>query len=405
MLDFMAAYEATILSRCALISFPVLAVATLLRETLLRRSVFLKGAVWLLFLPVLFMGKLRLYYEVRVVSIPFIVCQELSVRFPLFRWGILIVTLALLGRLLYRRKKERSLVWLTTKTSIAGENVYLTDVAVSPFAMGLFRPKIILPRHFLSELSAEELRTIVLHEKTHIRLFHLWIFFAWDVLSTLLWMNPLLFMAAESLHGDMEEICDRVVLQHSEKGISFYGALLLKTAGLLGNTSRSVAAGFLGNNAMKSRKRRFERIAYYHPYRKKPLVISMAGVTALLCALLVIVETWSFPKYEILPDITITDEEGRILADGVEAESSGAVTRQADGFLVDAEKLRTVIPADYPEDAYVYFYYDFCMKLPGIGGGGDCAWGEALPQSGMVQTEAGEDPIRNRIAVLWMKLM
>ena len=40
--------------------------------------------------------------------------------------------------------------------------------------------------------------------------------------------------------------------------------------------------------------------------------------------------------------------------------------------------------SDYSfRDRYVYFYYDFVMKIPGIGGGGECGWLEDVPENGL----------------------
>lgn len=44
---------------------------------------------------------------------------------------------------------------------------------VTPSTMGVFRHKIVIPEIILKEYSREELQTILLHEKTHIRLGHL----------------------------------------------------------------------------------------------------------------------------------------------------------------------------------------------------------------------------------------
>ena len=49
------------LLKCVQISFVVFAIVFLLRRTLAKNRVFLKGAVWSLFIPVLFMGRMRFF--------------------------------------------------------------------------------------------------------------------------------------------------------------------------------------------------------------------------------------------------------------------------------------------------------------------------------------------------------
>ena len=53
------------LIRCALVSLGVFVVIWILRKTLCKNHVFLKGAVWSLFLPVLFVGKMKFFYALQ----------------------------------------------------------------------------------------------------------------------------------------------------------------------------------------------------------------------------------------------------------------------------------------------------------------------------------------------------
>ena len=50
----------------------------------------------------------------------------------------------------------------------------VTDMNVTPLTVGLFAPKIVIPKVMLESYSREELRSVIQHERTHIRLGHLW---------------------------------------------------------------------------------------------------------------------------------------------------------------------------------------------------------------------------------------
>ena len=65
-LEFVCVYYSTILGFCAIISVFVIGIIMLLRSTVFARSVFGKGALWCMLIPVLFCGKLRVYFETRV---------------------------------------------------------------------------------------------------------------------------------------------------------------------------------------------------------------------------------------------------------------------------------------------------------------------------------------------------
>lgn len=62
-INICAVYYVIQLVRCALLSFGVFAFVYVLRKTLMKNKVFLKGALWSLFIPVLFIGKMKFFYE------------------------------------------------------------------------------------------------------------------------------------------------------------------------------------------------------------------------------------------------------------------------------------------------------------------------------------------------------
>ena len=126
---------------------------------------------------------------------------------------------------------------------------------------------------------------------------------------------------------------------------------------------------------------------------------------ALMLGSFLLITKLSYPKYEILPDITIGDEEGNVFADGLEAEKTGAVIREGKDFVVDAEKLRAFLPADFPEESYVYFYYDMIMKMPGVGVSGECAWIENVPETGKISATIGTTPWWEEAIVWFMEIL
>lgn len=62
-LNFYFVYLVILLGRSVLVSYLVLVLIVLLRRTGFRKTVFAKGMLWCLLFPVLFVGKLRLFYE------------------------------------------------------------------------------------------------------------------------------------------------------------------------------------------------------------------------------------------------------------------------------------------------------------------------------------------------------
>ncbi|RCX07067.1 BlaR1 peptidase M56, partial [Anaerobacterium chartisolvens] len=143
----------------------------------------------------------------------------------------------------------------------------LADHIVSPFVIGLFRPKIYLP----STLAEHEQSYIILHEQTHIRRFdHVMKIVAFAALC-IHWFNPLVWIAFTLTIKDMEMSCDESVMKRLGANIrEEYSALLLSLA-----TGRKIIAGTplaFGEGDTKSRIKNVLR------YKKPALWVMLAAL-------------------------------------------------------------------------------------------------------------------------------
>jgi hypothetical protein len=88
------------------------------------------------------------------------------------------------------------------------ENIYQSENVVSPFVLGVIKPKIYLPFH-MDEWDREH---VVAHEKAHIcRRDHLWKPLGFLLLA-LHWFNPLMWLGYVLLCRDIELACDEKVI-------------------------------------------------------------------------------------------------------------------------------------------------------------------------------------------------
>lgn len=128
---------------------------------------------------------------------------------PVF-WGIGIATMVLYSTI--------SLVLLKRKLIGSVEiekNIYKADHIVSPFVIGIFRPRIYLP----SDLSESEREYILLHEKHHIkRCDHIFKLVFYMVLCVY-WFNPIIWLAFYLFVKDMEMSCDEAVMSRMTSDI------------------------------------------------------------------------------------------------------------------------------------------------------------------------------------------
>lgn len=335
-LNLCAVFYVIQLIRCAMISLVVFAVVFLLRKTLLKNRVFLKGALWSLFVPVLFAGKMKFFYENTVGVILFTWWTGIFTRNIWMNWLYLCVVFIFGLRLVYERRRLKKLIAGMEKRNLDDTTVYVTQMPVTPSTIGVLRPKIIIPALMWKEYDQKELQTILLHEKTHIRLGHLLFYFLWDVLRVLLWVNPLLSIGTKFLREDMEEICDWATMQRSRQKAYSYGQLLLKSMRILQVESKdfNMYAAFAGDREYRDIRQRVTRISQYTPYKQMSIVTILTVVMLCMVGTITLIQNCSYDR---------CNENDSMLVYGYDGE---AVT-----FFENSDLLHQMISYD---DTYVY---------------------------------------------------
>lgn len=121
-----------------------------------------------------------------------------------------------LGYTLVRLRRTRRLLdMLATAGHTTGAQPMQTievDAPISPMLFGLFRPRLLLPRH-LHSFDAAQRQMIIEHELTHWRRHDLHWAGAGILLQTLLWFNPFMHLLRRQLSWAQELGCDRDVLR------------------------------------------------------------------------------------------------------------------------------------------------------------------------------------------------
>lgn len=162
------------------------------------------------------------------------------------------------------------------------DNIYETDSIMTPFVLGIMKPKIYLPT-FLNE---EERAYIIRHEQTHIRRRDHIIKPIAALIVYLHWFNPLAWIAFFQMSKDMELSCDeRVIIEAGTEIKKKYASSLLKLSTERWNIGGTPLA--FGENSTKNR---IKNILNY----KKPAFIIMIPITFLL--IVVIIALLTNPK-------------------------------------------------------------------------------------------------------------
>ena len=104
------------------------------------------------------------------------------------------------------------------------DNIYQSEAVVSPFVLGIIKPKIYLPFN----MNGQDMEHVIAHEQAHIRRKdHLWKPLGFLIL-TLHWFNPMVWLGYVLLCRDIELACDEKVVKelNNEQRADYSQALL-----------------------------------------------------------------------------------------------------------------------------------------------------------------------------------
>ena len=370
LINFCTVYYTTQLVRCAAFSFVLIGLVMLLRKIHFSERTFLRGMSWALFLVIPFLGRLKMFYENAVVLKATWRITAVTASWlwgdRIYMAGILVTAICIFGK---RIRLQRTVSGME-KVMFENVRIYVTDMNITPFTVGLLKPKIVLPKVMADSYSKDELKSVIQHEQTHIRLGHLWFGFAWDMLRCLLWINPLLTVFQKHFRADMEDICDRVCIQSSRRTAHEYGMVLLKTLKLLRSESETAppSVTYAGEREFADMKRRMGEIAGFRPYRKK-LCVGMA-VTAFLmiAAMLLAVHTHSYARCNESRDILVGNYDGEPQVISYDTEELSQMISYDDRYVyVERQAFEDFLEENNAEGE-IWIVFGGFYKLPGLAG-------------------------------------
>ncbi len=89
------------------------------------------------------------------------------------------------------------------------DNIFQSENVVSPFVLGVFKPKIYSPFH----INEQDMSHVITHEQAHIRRKDHWRKPFGFLLLALHWFNPLMWFSYVLLCRDIELTCDENVIK------------------------------------------------------------------------------------------------------------------------------------------------------------------------------------------------
>lgn len=202
------------------------------------------------------------------------------IPFAIWTGGMLAMTiLMIMTRIQLYRLEQSALPLQSTSVKMLYQNcrtelrikrnipIYSTAFLKSPILVGMFRPRIYLPIHLISDFSETDVRYMLLHELQHYKHKDAFINCLMNIASILYWFNPIVWYVIREVRSDREVACDTFVLQllDSTEYIA-YGNTLLNFAQKISLCPFSLATG-IGGSA-KQMKKRILNIAAYKPQTK-----------------------------------------------------------------------------------------------------------------------------------------
>lgn len=406
-IDSIACYYTVNLGRGVFFSFALLTVVMLFRRLAPFRGCFWRLVLWSPFFLLPYIGGLKLFYETKFGVRGFFWWANLNYSHT---WigRIYFLVMAFYGGFLFYR--ERKLLRSVRQLENQRDNVYLCERTVTPFAVGLFSPKIVVPRMMTERCSAEELETILFHERMHIRLGHLWLLFFWDVLRVLFWPNFWMTLCMKELKADLEEICDRVTVQRGERDACRYGLLLLKCMGLLQEKGEGMdpapALSFVGDRGRNSYiqiRRRIMRIADFRRYRAANVIGVLFLEILLLAGGFWGIHRNSYARYTNLENVSVFDDTGvRVILEDSE-RLRRAVTFDEQKVSIETKAFGEMLAESGSSTEGVYILFGGFMKQPGVGGGGNMVYADLAELTGD-KAEIAYDGKRDALTWVFMNM-
>ena len=407
-LDYIVSYWMLKLARTLLLSTLILLVILFVRKMwdVRRRrddplsGLYVKAYLWLVLLPVPFMGGLKLSFEhfplrnhLYVAMYEFLMTHKIVGR--LYFAGVLVVAAIMVCQKIRLHFWIRRLpvycgegIGAVRQIQMAGVQIRTTSLYITPFTSGICKRVIVVPDYMVEQFDAGELDRILQHEYCHIKRGHLLVYCVLDLFRVLWFANPLVHLAARQIKIDLEMICDNAVIRNNTYNPERYGMTLLKAmtflqAGSKEEEARKEVPAFVGETSFAVMKKRIQMIAGYRefPGRYLKSVYVLSGVFVILVFFLG--KLSSYPAYTPYTDYGLYsfDCGRRIFSEN--EEFNAAVEKTESGLVVDNEKVKALLRDAQVDDTGDYWlYYGGYMKMPGIGGGGDVLYYSTAGQEG-----------------------
>ncbi|MDN3640365.1 M23/M56 family metallopeptidase [Simiduia curdlanivorans] len=131
----------------------------------------------------------------------------------------------------------------------------ISEQSVSPYVLGLWRPRLVLTSDVVRTLPLQALKLIVRHECTHIRRYDYAMVLLVQLSNCLAWFNPFYRSLVDRLHWSIELSCDRQVLQKRPRQNHQYAKAMVSVLSLISQCQQTQFVTFTHHQKRSVRMR------------------------------------------------------------------------------------------------------------------------------------------------------
>jgi bla regulator protein BlaR1 len=154
---------------------------------------------------------------------------------------------------------------LQHKMKMQKVQLLISPQATAPFTLGWLRPVILLPPGIFTELSANQLEAILVHELAHIKRHDYLFNIMQSVIEVFLFFNPTYWYLASVLEKEREQACDQITINILHQPV-VYARALTRLAETSHKTSSDIAVAAIGKQYLKQRIQNIMQNASYTPH-------------------------------------------------------------------------------------------------------------------------------------------
>jgi bla regulator protein BlaR1 len=174
-------------------------------------------------------------------------------------------------------RMARSLVRAARPAPGVAPDVHVTDAAVEPSVIRVFRPVILLPAALLGRLDAAELAAVLAHERAHVARHDVLVTHLHRLVETLFWFHPLVWFIGAKITDERERACDEAVLTDGHDP-SRYAAGILAVCRHCAGAHAPLNVAAIGGNLTG-------RIAHILAVRRADPVSTLKAIFIITCSL------------------------------------------------------------------------------------------------------------------------